>query len=684
VLLTHAFPELDDPVKVNPLSIDVVYRLSIQSLLIKKGGDNNHMEVLAPAGTFEALKAAIAAGADAVYIGGKRFSARRMADNFSNAELKAAINFAHDHDVRVYVTVNTLIKDQELKEAISYLDMLESLEADAVIIQDRGLLKIARERFTIPIHASTQMGIHSLEGALWAEENGISRIILARELSLEEIQRIREGSRIELEVFVHGALCYSVSGQCLFSSLAGGRSGNRGLCAQPCRIWYSLGEMEGYLLSTADLFAIDSIPRLLELDIESIKIEGRMRSPIYVYLATKIYKNAIERARKNEPLIRERERELLEVVFNRGFTGGYLVSGNVTQRAYPDSRGKYLGVFETKEGKLVLDGSKVASGDGITLYKENLKVGGMEIVDYTRDGMMIVIRVPFRLDDGYYEVYKTKDREFNRISKLLESINAEYDMKPPVLRQPDLRFPKHERKPGSPDISCYLTSVEALEAVLPYTDRVYFDMGNDLEIARQICMDHGLEFVPILPRISPEVPFVDGDRLMISTLGQYQRYRERKLFGHYSLNFFNSFTTPDLFQYTLSVELSRNEIKDICSHYPGRVEVLAFGRIELMVTRDPTLPEGILTDKGGRKFRVYRDIYGYAHILNCADILLLDHLDELTSIGVDSIGLDLRRRSPSLCKLVAKAFKEGDTGMKSAIKRRCGKITRGRFIKGVR
>lgn len=670
--------------KVNPLPIDVVYRSSIRLLLINESVDNSHMEVLAPAGTFEALKGAVAAGADAVYLGGKRFSARGMADNFSNKELKVAIDFAHNHGVKVHVAVNTLLKTHELPAAISYLELLESLKADAVIIQDRGLLKIAREQFSIPIHASTQMGIHSPEGAIWAEENGISRIILARELSFEEIKKIKKSSSVELEVFVHGALCYSISGQCLFSSMAGGRSGNRGLCAQPCRMWYSLGNIEGYLLSTADLFAIESIPRLLELGIKAVKIEGRMRSPVYVYLATKIYKNAIERAKRGEPLITERERELLEVAFNRGFTGGYLISDNVMQRAYPDSRGKYLGVCKIQNNKLILQGFQLDSGDGITLYKENSKIGGLQVVDPSHEKAVTVIKIPYKIEDGYYDVYKTKDREFNRINRLLKSIDVNYNMKSPALRRSDLKFSKHERKPSSPDISCYLTSIEALEAVLPYADRIYFEMGNDLEMASQICRDHGLEFVPLLPRVSPEVPQIDSDRLMINTLGQYQSYKDRKLFGHYSLNFFNIFTTPELFQYTLSVELSKKEIEEICSHYRGRVEVLAFGRIELMVTRDPTLPEGVLTDKGGRKFSVYRDNYGYAHILNCADLLLLDYLDELAFIGVDSLGLDLRRRNPSLCRLVAKAFKECDPGMKSAIKRRCGKITSGRFIKGVR
>ncbi|MGD0057445.1 MAG: peptidase U32 family protein, partial [Methanomassiliicoccales archaeon] len=298
------------------------------------------MELLSPAGSKDSLKAAIRGGADAVYLGGKQFGARRLAQNFTDSELKGAVRLAHDNGVKVLITVNTLVKQKELSAALSYLDYLNSIESDAVIVQDRGLIQLVRDNFPIPIHASTQMGIHSPEGAIWAERQGIQRAILARELSFEQLGRIRKSVRMGLEVFVHGALCYSVSGQCLFSSMLGGRSGNRGMCAQPCRKPYALRKERGYLLSTADLFSVDSIPRLMDLGIDALKIEGRMRTPLYVYLATRAYAKAIEKAEEgDEVLITPRDRELLEVVFNRGFTQGYLSEEKVMQSEYADSRG---------------------------------------------------------------------------------------------------------------------------------------------------------------------------------------------------------------------------------------------------------------------------------------------------------------------------------------------------------
>jgi U32 family peptidase len=640
------------------------------------------MELLAPVGSKETLRAAVVGGADAIYLGGRRFGARRMADNFSDSELRSAVRFAHDHGVEAHITVNTLIKESELGEIHSYLDFLNSLEVDAIIVQDKGVLRLARECFSIPIHASTQMGIHSLEGVLWAEENGISRVILARELSLNQIRRIREKSKVELEVFVHGALCYCISGQCLFSSMVGGRSGNRGMCAQPCRLWYSMGGLSGYLLSTADLRAINCLPTLLKMGIDSVKIEGRMRSPLYVYLTTQTYKRAIERAQRGEELISPRESELLEVVFNRGFTQGYLVADEVMHRAYPNSRGSFIGTGIVEGDRLKLLSPLLERGDDISLYSENEKIGWMEVTELSSQEELTSFSMPVRLNEGEYQVYKTKDREFGNIQRLIGEVRLPKEQAT-EFKSMSFPLPIHKRKAKQSEISCYLTSIGCLERVIPYVDRVYYEMGSSSEKAKEMCEGAGVEFVIMLPRFSFEVPSIDGDRLMISTLGQYMTYKSRMLFGHYSLNFFNSLTLPEMHQCTMSVELSREEIREICLHFRRRLEIMAFGRVELMVTRDPTLPQGALVDEGGRRFQVYRDRDGLAHILNSADLLLLDYIDELESMGVDSIGLDLRRRSPALCELVTKAFREKEMRKKSSIKRKCGRITTGRYYEGV-
>lgn len=640
------------------------------------------MEVLAPVGSMDSLKAAILGGADAVYLGGREFGARRLAKNFTDPQLRGAVSYAHDSDVKVYVTSNTLVKEGELEKALSFVEFLDGIEADAVILQDRGLLSLVRDHCSIAIHASTQMGIHSSEGVEWCAENGISRVILARELGLEEISKIKDKTDLELEVFVHGALCYSVSGQCLFSSMVGGRSGNRGLCAQPCRLRYYIGDENGHLLSTADLFSVGSIPRLIEIGVSCLKIEGRMRSPLYTFLASLIYKRAVERANNSEKeLITSRERELLEVAFNRGFTPGYIEVSEVMQRSYPDSRGKPICSAEMGSEGLCLDNEALDIGDGITLYLSDDKVGGFEITEFEDIGGKTHVHPPFPLDFGFYDVYKTKDREYGQIIETISSF--EIPEVPGKRKKANLKLKRARRSRGSPEISCYISSVRSLESVLPYVDRVYFELNPRLEEAMDLCGKQGVEIVPILPRVSPEIPEIDAEAVMASTLGQLWKYKERAIYGHYSLNFFNSITSPRIHQYTLSVEMTRGEMREVLDHYEGRLEALAFGRVELMVTKDPSLREGVLVDEAGRKFSAYRDRWGYAHIMNSADLLLLDYLEELEEMGVDSIGLDLRRRDPGLCEMVAKAFKNNDLKLKRRIRRKCGKLTFGHYLRGV-
>jgi putative protease len=631
------------------------------------------MELLVPAGSIDSLKAAVAGGADAVYLGGKHFGARRSARNFSDDELASAVAFAHDNDVKVYVTANILIKEGELSRARSYIDLLQSIGADAVIVQDRGLLELIRREFSIPVHASTQMGIHTPEGARWAFRNGISRAILSRELSLDEIREVKEGSEMELEVFVHGALCYAFSGQCLFSSMLGGRSGNRGMCAQPCRKLYRTRGREGYLLSTADLFCIDSIPELMSIGVSSIKIEGRMRSPLYVYLVSKVYSAAIERARNGEELITPRERELLEVAFNRGYSTGYLRGMEVMQTGYPDSRGLSMGRRMFTSGTAEKGSDLLRRGDGITLYRGDEKVGGFSV---SGDDL----RSPFHLPDGWYEVYKTKDAEFDPIRKEIDMLDV-----PTVQakrRSLDLELPTVGRKPHRPDLAFYLSSLRSLEAVLDLADRVVFDHNRYLDEAREMTENAGVEFVTMLPRLSPHIPEAEG-AVMVNSLGQAERFADRKIFGSYHMNLFNSLTIPRFHQQTVSVELSKEDIADLCSHYEGRLEAMVFGRVELMVSRDPSLEEGTLIDPKGARFPVHRDRYGLVHILNSADMFLLDHLDELEGMGIDSFGIDLRWRDAELCGKVAKAYAERDMGMKADIKRRCGQITAGHYLRGV-
>ena len=639
------------------------------------------MEVLAPAGSKETFKAALAGGADAIYLGGKLFGARRFARNFSDDELKSVVDIARSRDVKVYVTVNTLIKERELRTVNSYLDLLDRIGVDAVIVQDRGLVHLIKEKYGLAVHASTQMGIHSPEDARWAESVGISRAILARELTLEEIGHIASSSRIGLEVFVHGALCYCFSGQCLFSSILGGRSGNRGMCAQPCRKRYTLGVMSGYLLSTADLFSVEALPRLVEMGVEAVKIEGRLRSPVYVFLTSKIYKKAVQRAERGEEvLITDRERELLSVAFNRGFSPGYLLTTDVMQRSYPDSRGLPLG-RATSEGRTVKVRGKLEEGDGITFYRGEDKIGGFEVRSPRREGEICALTSPYRLELGEYSAYKTKDREFAALEAAIEEMP--FPISKVQRRNVPWSMEKVERAPRVGEMSFYVSSIPCLKAVLPFADRVYFDLGPHVEEALKECSSSAVECVVNLPRLSPSLPPVPTTPLMVNSPGQATAFTERVIYGSYFMNMFNSLVQPPLFQYTLSVELSRDDILDLTRHYQGRLEMMVFGRLELMVTRDPTLPEGTLIDERGARFPVGRDHHGYAHIMNSADLLLLDYLGELEQMGIDSFGIDLRNRSPDLCSMVAKAFSRRDLRQKDRIKRRVGTITAGHYLRGV-
>ena len=641
------------------------------------------MEILAPVGSKDTLKAAITGGANAVYFGGKHFGARRFAKNFSDSNLKSAVNLSHKHGVKVYITCNILIKEKELKKAFSHLSFLESINLDAVIVQDKGLLRLIRENFSIPIFASTQMGIHSPEGALWAEKNGISRVILARELHLAELKKIKNVTKVELEVFIHGAQCYAFSGQCLFSSILGGRSGNRGVCAQPCRQLYSQGQEKGYLLSTADLFGVSIIPELLKMGIDSLKIEGRMRSPLYVYLTSKIYSNAIRRAENGEDiLITPREKEMLKVVFNRGFNKGYLIENNIIHRDYQGSRGLLLGTAIYNGKNFLITTEQLNIGDGITLYRNSEKIGGFSLKHIKKtDGICTLRNPPFRIRSGKYQLYKTKDHEFASIKRMINKLKL-----PTITHNKNFKtfnFTPKKRSRTSGELSFYLTSLKALETVIPYADRVYFEWNNNFNEAQVICEKSEVELVLIMPRLAFNIIEVDVNNLMICSLGQFEKYSNRKLFGYYSMNFFNSLTIPELYQYTLSVELSKENINNIASHFLGRLEVMVFGKIELMISRDPSLKDGILVDRKKKRFQTYRDQFEIIHILNSPDLFLLDYLDELDKIGINSFGIDLRRRDTKLCKIVAKAFYDRDINKKTIIKRKCKSITSGHYLRGV-
>lgn len=296
-----------------------------------KGGT----ELLAPAGSLDSAMAAVNAGADAVYMGGRRFGARAFADSAkddgSEDSLIRAMDYCHLFGVKLYMTVNTLFKDFELKELFSYLEPYYAAGLDGVIVQDLGAAQLIRRHFPdLPLHASTQMCITGPEGAELVRQLGMTRAVLARELSLSEIAEIHKRTDIELEVFIHGAMCYSYSGACFMSSLLGGRSGNRGRCAGTCRLCYETGGKKGYYLSMKDMSSVELLPELIEAGAYSMKIEGRMKSPLYTAGVVSVYRKYLDRAMRSPEGYRVEERDLLLLreLYDRGGTTSYLKRHN--------------------------------------------------------------------------------------------------------------------------------------------------------------------------------------------------------------------------------------------------------------------------------------------------------------------------------------------------------------------
>lgn len=386
---------------------------------------DKNIELLAPAGTYDAFLAAIENGADAIYLGGKLFNARANACNFDLNELEEMVKFAHLRDVKIYVTLNTLLDNKEIAEALDFAYDLYNINIDAVIVQDIGLAKILHKYIpNLELHASTQMTVYNLQGVKELQKMGFKRVVLARELSFEEIKNICDNTLVEIEIFVHGALCISYSGQCLMSSMIGGRSGNRGKCAQPCRLPYTLlkNDIEikkGYLLSPKDLSMLELISSIP--NVKSLKIEGRMKSPEYVATTVKTYRKYIDNfLEKQNTKIEEIDKKNITQIFNRGgFTSTYLIKKQgIDMMCYerPKNQGIYLGKVTSYDGKRYIEISNMENlniGDGIEIFNgENTPPSTIvsEIVGNK------IGRIHGKINIGD-KVYKTSDKNLMKLAR---------------------------------------------------------------------------------------------------------------------------------------------------------------------------------------------------------------------------------------------------------------------------
>ena len=366
-------------------------------------------ELLAPVGDFDTLKAAVQFGADSVYFGGSSFNARQSATNFTKSGLKAAIDYAKLRNVKVNFTLNTLIKNSEFQEAIDLAEYVYNLGADCIIVQDLGLARYIIEHFPeMEVHASTQMSIHNLLGVQELEKLGFKQVVLARELPLHEIENICKNSNIGIEVFIHGAICISYSGQCLFSSIVGARSANRGRCAQPCRLPYQLYKEEnfnnlnvskhekiihgekGYLLSSKDLCGLEFIPQLIKAGVKTFKIEGRLKPPEYVGTVVRIYRKYMDLAQSSEKyIIDEKDKKDLLLAFNRGgFSNGSFSNEPNTKYVFkekPNNMGIYIGNISninSKKGLITLTSKEsLTIGDSFSIAQEDHKYTISEMMD---------------------------------------------------------------------------------------------------------------------------------------------------------------------------------------------------------------------------------------------------------------------------------------------------------------
>lgn len=395
-------------------------------------------ELLAPVGSMECLRAAIEAGCDAVYLSGKKYGARAFASNFTDDELISAIRLCHLYGVFVYVTVNTIIYEREVDDFISYIDFLHKNSVDAVIMQDLGMIDLVRKLFpNLEVHVSTQAHVHNLEGVKFFESMGVGRVVVARETSLDVIKRIKSECSVSIEAFVHGALCISYSGQCLMSSLIGGRSGNRGACAGCCRLPYDLvvdGRVvnrDKYLLSTRDLMTLDKIGELCDSGIDSFKIEGRMKRPEYVYLIVSLYRKAIDSyCSTGKVSVSSFDIDEMKKMFNREFTHGYLFGERfIVNQKRPNHMGVSIGkVTDYKNGMVsVLLSDDLCINDGIRIIGKSdvgqvitsMSVLGKRVSEAHR-GSIVSFKCDFVCKGS--DVLKTTD--YKQICSIKDKINS--------------------------------------------------------------------------------------------------------------------------------------------------------------------------------------------------------------------------------------------------------------------
>ncbi len=667
----------------------------------------NYTELLAPAGNMECLKSAVYAGADAIYFSGKLFGARSYADNFSNEELKEAVDFCHLYNVKAYVTVNTLVTDREIPMAMEYLKMLCEIGVDAVIVQDFGLCSLIRDNFPqLPIHGSTQMTVHNAEGVLALEKMGIEQVVLSRELSLDEIRNIKAKTNARLEVFAHGALCMCYSGQCLMSSVLGGRSGNRGKCAQPCRLEYKINDnpQKGFYMSLKDLSSIRHINELKKIGVASLKIEGRMKGASYVSTVVGIYRKYLD---TGETPSKEDIEKLDRIFYRGGQTDGYLTKktgremfcfhkpdnpyekqGKMPFKPLADEKKIKLNVSaEFNEGEfpvvIVSDGeiSAIKRGSAVLSKGEN-KIADKESI---KEKLNKTGGTPYEFEEISVKIGGEPFVPVSLVNELRRGALEEYENEFLSRTRRNAEYsilPIFQKESENTTFSCRIGDVGQFKTALLYDFEYFY-------VPQEILLDNCEEFLKHKDKIIIETPSVVKDeekqKRILDKLKEYGFSKlsvnnicfadnaDFSLYGGMRLNVFNShslkFLNDKKFKSAiLSPELNLGAIRDL--RKPLKTEVMVYGYLPLMITENCVIKNNskcpcnskvnYLTDRKGVKFPVICD--GESHrsvILNSLPLFMGDKLNEISKCGVERLLMYFTIEDPIKVKNVCDAYFSG-------------------------
>ncbi len=687
--------------------------------------DARGVEILAPAGSFDSVVAAVRCGANAVYLGAKQFSARASAQNFELNELAETVAFCHERDVKVYLALNTAVTDKELAAAAELVENAARLGVDALIVSDLGIVSLVRKICPdLPIHASTQMGIASAEGVKFARELGISRVVLARELSGKEIEEITRNSDIETEVFVHGAHCMCISGQCYFSALLGSRSGNRGRCAQPCRLDFGIeGEKAAYALSLKDMSLSSYIRELADMGVTSFKIEGRMKRPEYVAAAVSLIKAS---------LCGEDNRELLKLcedVFSRsGFTDGYY-KGKISDKMFGyrtkddvESAKTALPLlhelYRKERQSVPLKVSLVSSGDSVTLKLEDnrsnvaaasLKVQKTQDSKFNKQKVMenlsrlgstpyFIEQFDFKVEDDVFlapsVVNALRRQAVEKLSQMRRKAPSRQIFTPQIItkntktNKTQSIYARFENM-GQLASNCGLCD----KAILPINQIIKNKENLTPEILEKLIAElprHAFLSDKALEREMSEVKALGVNEVCVQNLGQINiaKKLDMKMMLGAFMNTYNSEALTCLSENGVtsavaSFELSQRDISALSSEI--NLGALVFGRLPLMITRACPLNTvrscktcksggGFLTDRTGRKMPIV--CRGAVSEIYNADILVADVSDGKFN-SVDFLLCYFTFENENECKKVLCSIKSGKTPEINA------PFTRGLYKKGV-